>query len=258
MIKITNPDKIIDSNITKLDVVNYYNKISKYILKYIKDFPISEIRCHNGLECFFKKHPNNNTTDLIYVSSVNDLLSDVQNGTIEFHTYSNKKNSNMPLIMVFDLDPDENLPLKKLREGVLNLKQILDKLNLVSFLKTSGGKGYHVVVPFKKTKGFYKFEKFAYTVACLMEKTWPNLYTTNIRIVERKGRIFVDYLRNKLGATCVAPYSLRARKNLPISFPISWEDLYKISPNKINIKNVDNYLISNPWENFFKLKQELN
>ncbi|MCH5179976.1 MAG: non-homologous end-joining DNA ligase [Erysipelotrichales bacterium] len=256
-IEISHPQRIIDRDIKKIDIIKYYELIEPFILPFLNNRPISEIRCHNGLkDTFFKKH-HNNSDELIYVKDKQSLILECQNGTIEFHTYGYNKKSHKPDIMVFDLDPDDKLSLKKVRQGVLNLKIILDKLNLKSFLKTSGGKGYHVVIPFFKVINYKKFETFAKKVALLMEKTWPNLYTTNIKKDARNGKIFIDYLRNKKSATCIAPYSLRAREKLPISFPIAWEDLTKFSPNKVNIKNFKKYLYNNAWNEFFKVKQEL-
>lgn len=256
-IEISHPERIVDKNIRKIDIIKYYEFISPLILPFLNNRPVSEIRCHNGLkDAFFRKH-HNNTDELMYVKDKKSLILECQNGTIEFHTYGYNSKSNRPNIMIFDLDPDDKLSLKKVRQGVLDLKTILDKLNLKSFLKTSGGKGYHVVIPFSKVKSYKKFELFAKKVALLMEKTWPDLYTTNIKKDARNEKIFIDYLRNKKSATCIAPYSLRARENLPISFPIAWEDLNKFTPNKVNIKNIKRYLSNNVWTEFFKVKQEL-
>lgn len=256
-VEISHPDRIIDRKIKKIDVIKYYELVSSLILPFLNNRPVSEIRCHTDLkDVFFKKH-HSNSEDLIYVNDKKSLILECQNGTIEFHSYGYNMDPNQVDIMIFDLDPDDKLSLKKVRKGVLDLKTILDKLNLKSFLKTSGGKGYHVVVPFSKVTNYKKFESFAKKVAMLMEKTWPNLYTTNIKKDARRGKIFIDYLRNKKSATCVAPYSLRARETLPISFPISWENLNKFTPNKVNIKNIKKYLPNNAWNNFFKVKQDL-
>ncbi|MCH5171904.1 MAG: non-homologous end-joining DNA ligase [Erysipelotrichales bacterium] len=256
-IAISHPQRIIDGKIKKIDIIKYYEQISSIILPFVANRPVSEIRCHSDIQsAFFRKH-HSNSDDLIYVKDKNSLILECQNGTIEFHMYGYNVKTNQPHIMVFDLDPDDKLSLKKVRRGVLDLKTILDKLNLKSFLKTSGGKGYHVVIPFSKVTNYRKFESFAKKVAVIMEKTWPDLYTTNIKKDARNGKIFIDYLRNKKSATCVAPYSLRARKNFPISFPISWADLNKFTPNKVNIKNIKRYLDNNAWNDFFEVKQEL-
>lgn len=257
-ILISNPNKIVNKNIKKIEIVKYYEKYADFLLKFIKNRPISEIRCHNGFECFFKKHPAN-STKLIYVKTKKDLILEVQQGTFEFHPYGAKsENLNKPDTMIFDLDPDEKLEHDKLVEAVLILKNVLDKLKLKSFLKTSGGKGYHVVIPFKNTKNWKTFETFAKNIALLLESTYPKIFTTNIRKKERKGKIFVDYLRNKKGSTCVAPFSLRARDNLPVSLPILWKDIYTIKPNQVNIKNIDSYINPNAWKNYFKVKNNLS
>ena len=269
-IKITNPEKILfpKQKIKKMDVINYYIDISKVMLPFVKDRPLSVIRCHEGIkgECFFKKHPASDKyvhsfmdgdEEYFYIKSVEELAIQAQMGTLEFHTWGSAlPKLEKPDVMVFDLDPDEKLSLENLRERVMKVKSVLDELNLQSFLKTSGGKGYHIVLPFKSSKGWESFYDFSKNVATYIENKWPKDFTTNIRKDERKGRIFVDYLRNNRSSTCVAPYSLRAREGAPISFPIKWVDLEKIKPNEINIKNYKKYL-NNSWNNFFKINQKL-
>ena len=271
-IKITNPNKILfqKDGITKLEVVNYYVSVSNLMLPFVKNRLLSVIRCHEGVNesCFYKKHP---TTDkkmvktkkisgeeYFYIDSINQLIFQAQMGTIEFHVSgSNIQNLNKPNIMVFDLDPDKDLSLVKLRSSVLKIKSILDDLKLTSFLKTSGGKGYHIVIPFSQSTTWNKFYKFSEQIAILAENKWPDVFTTNIRKSERKNKIFVDYLRNKKSSTCVAPFSIRARDKASISMPISWNDLNKIKPNEVTIKNYKKY-INNAWEKFFETKQCLS
>lgn len=269
-INISNPNRVIykEENITKLDVAKYYKDISCKIMKFLENRPISVIRCHNSIyeECFFKKHPmpNENVEKIkigssnpyFYLNNTKQLISQIQMGTIEFHTWASKVDKiNSPDIMVFDLDPDEHISFTKLKQGVLLLKNLLDELNLRSFLKTSGGKGYHILIPFKNIKNYNKFNKFAENIAKILEKKF-DLFTTNIRKENRKNKIFIDFLRNKKGSTCVCPYSLRVRKKAPISMPIAWEDLDKIKPNQINLKNYKKYL-NNSWKNFFNINQTL-
>jgi len=248
-IEITSPDKIIypKSKITKLDVVKYYQKVAKAMLPHLQNRPLSVIRCHKNIsETFFKKHPNAKTPhtktfvrdgeEYFYIDSIEGIIEQVQLGTLEFHTTGCfVRDLKKPNLMVFDLDPDETLNLKTLQTGVLQLKEILDELKLPSFLKTSGGKGYHIVVPFSKGKSWKEFAEFSKNVALLLEAKHPTLYTTNIRKKERKNKIFIDYLRNDAHSTCVCPYSLRARENAPVSMPIKWTELFKTSPNQITI-----------------------
>lgn len=270
-IKITNPDKILfpKQKIKKLDIIKYYIEIAELMLPYVKNRLLSVIRCHENIEkeCFFKKHPTTEieflhtkkekTEEYFYITNTSELVYQAQLGTIEFHTWGSlAQKNNKPDIMVFDLDPDEKLSLTKLRTSVLKVKSVLDELNLVSFLKTSGGKGYHIVVPFVSSKNWDSFYDFSKQIATYVENKWPKEFTTNIRKSERKGKIFVDYLRNNRGSTCVAPYSVRARNGASVSMPISWKDLENIKPNEITIKNYKKY-INNSWEKFYKIDQKL-
>ncbi len=269
-IKITSPDKILfpDDDIKKIDLIDYYIAISEQMLPYLQNRLLCEIRCHDGIygQTFFKKHPTTdkkyvNTTlvngeEYFYIKESFQLVYQVQNGAIEFHT-SGAKVRKKPDIMIFDFDPDENLSLDTLRLAVKKVKSVLDHLNLTSFLKTSGGKGYHVVIPFNQTKSWESFYEFSKKIAILVEKEFSDLFTTNIKKDKRKGKIFIDYLRNNKGSTCVAPYSVRARKGAPISMPISWKDLDNLSPNQITVKNYKKYL-NKSWDYFFMIEQKLN
>ena len=273
-IKITNPDKIIYPKdiIKKIDIVQYYYDISEHMLKFIKNRPVSVIRCHQNIEndCFFKKHPTtekdltssfqHDNQDFYCIKTANDILMHAQLGTIEFHNWASKINYvNKPDIMTFDLDPDESISTEKLADCVFKLKKELDNLGLKSFVKTSGGKGYHIIVPFKKSKNWESFNNFAKQITLLMESKYPKHFTSNIRKSERKGKIFVDYLRNSKGATCVAPYSLRARNGATISFPVYYKDVGKILPNQITINNYKKYFNkTKAWQNLFDTEQVLN
>ncbi len=271
-IEISSPDKLLyeNPNIKKIEVIKYYNIVAKRMLPYLKNRIISTVRCPEGIngESFFKKHfeteregfnkieiPNkeNELEDYYYITNTKGLISEAQMNSIEFHTWGSKTTSlEEPDIMVFDLDPDERLSLKKLRNGVKDLKSILDDLKLKSYLKTSGGKGYHVVVPIKNVN-WEEFRKIAKNIAELMEAKWPDKYTSNIRKEKRSGKIFIDWVRNIKGATSIAPYSLRARKNASVSFPISWDELTNIKPDSITLKKaIKKIKEKDPWINFFK------
>ncbi len=255
---ITNPDKVIFSKgkITKFDIADYYNTIGEKILPFLNNRLLSVIRCYSDINSgtFFKKHPTvkksgiveifkNKNEEYFYIKNKKQLIFQVQMGTLEFHIWGScVPDIDVPNMMVFDLDPAEDVALSKLRRGVLAIKEILDDLGLISHLKTSGGKGYHIVLSLKNFSNWDEFNKFARNIAIFMENKLPKLFTSNIRKSERKGKIFIDYLRNSKGATCVAPYSLRARENAPISFPIEWDNLMYIKPNEITIKNYKQYL----------------
>lgn len=269
-IELTSPDKIIykKSKTFKKEIFDYYRKVSKVMLPYLKGRFLSTVRTPNGTEegIFFKKHFSENAhlkkvllkekgqkEDYYTVSDELGILSEVQMNSLEFHISANTVDDiRHPNMLVFDLDPAEDVGLEDLRNGVRELKRTLDDLNLVSYLKTSGGKGYHIVVPMGTKMTWRKFSTLANKIAKLMEEKFPERFTTNIRKSARKGKIFIDWLRNTEGASCVAPYSLRAREYPTISFPIKWSDLNKIAPQDIDIKNFSKYLRrKDPWSTFF-------
>ena len=260
-ITITNPSKKIIGNITKQQIYSYYEKIAPRMMPYLENRLISTIRAPYGTtkEIFYKKHLENSHGFLeklgkyYYILDTIALLSEVQMNSYEFHIWgSNASKNNYPNMMVFDFDPDEKLSLETLRLGVKYLKEILDNLNLKAFLKTSGGKGYHVVIPFRTQITWKKFYKISEDIANILVNTYPDIFTTNIRKNNRHKKIFIDYLRNQKSATSVAPYSIRLKKNAPISMPISWQELDKIKPNEITINNVFKRLKKKyPWEDFF-------
>lgn len=270
-IEITHPDKVIipKGKITKEEIISYYKLVAKRMLPFLENRLISTIRCPSGIknELFYMKHLNtdsknigkklvkdkdNQYKDYYYIKNSMGLIEEVQMNSYEFHIWGSKQNStNKPDLLVFDFDPDEKLSLKKLREGVKDLKKVLDKLKLKAYLKTSGGKGYHVFVPLDTTS-WDKTETIAKNISEVMVNNNPLKYTTNMRKEKREGKIFIDYFRNKKGATSVCPYSMRLKDNAPISCPISWKELDLIKPQSITIKNIkDRLKKKDAWNNFF-------
>lgn len=277
-IKITNPDKVIfeDAEITKEDVVRYYQEVSERMLPYVSYRVLSIVRCPKGVSqtCFFKKHPGPNskgivtipvsgegreTEDYFYIENVSGLISEAQMGTLEFHTWGSRIDEiEKPDMMVFDLDPDEGMNLARVRQGVRDIKNILNELSLNSYLKTSGGKGYHVVVPLKPAVSWKAVHDFTRSVAELMEKKWPDRYTSNVRKAKRTNKIFIDWIRNGRGATSIAPYSIRARKGARISMPIGWEELDTVAPDGVSLEDALRRCTWNdPWKDFFQNHQQL-
>jgi bifunctional non-homologous end joining protein LigD len=180
-------------------------------------------------------------------------------GTLEFHTWGSRADDlEKPDIMVFDLDPDEGMDLQTVRRGVNDLKSVLEQLSLRSFLKTSGGKGYHVAVPFRAGVGWDAFHDFARRVAEVMEQQWPDRYTSNVRKNRRTNKIFIDWIRNGRGATSIAPYSLRARRGARVSMPITWRELDTVAPDGVTMADaLERIGGSDPWEDFFQVGQRL-
>ena len=277
-IKITNPDKVMfdDPAITKADVIRYYEKVSERMLPYAGHRILSIVRCPKGISqtCFYKKHPgagskgvvtipvsnsDGETEEYFYIENVSGLISEAQMGTLEFHIWGSRvEELEKPDMMVFDLDPDEGMDLGTVRQGVKDIKSILTELSLNSYLKTSGGKGYHVVVPLTPSVSWDTFHDFARRVAEVMETKWPDRYTSNVRKAKRSNKIFIDWIRNGRGATSVAPYSIRARKGAGVSMPIAWDELDTVAPNGITmadaLKRIEG---DDPWKDFFQNRQLL-
>ncbi|MDA8223085.1 DNA ligase D [Desulfosporosinus sp.] len=277
-IKISNPDKVIfaDSEITKVDVIRYYAQVAERMLPYVSHRVLSIVRCPKGIAqtCFYKKHPGPGSIgivtipistgggeqeDYFYIENPAGLIAEAQMGTLEFHIWGSRVDElEKPDLMVFDLDPDEGMDLSRVRQGVLDVKNILADLSLNSYLKTSGGKGYHVVVPLKPAVAWDGFHDFARRVAEVMEQKWPDRYTSNVRKAKRTDKIFIDWIRNGRGATSIAPYSLRARNGAGVSMPIAWAELDTVAPDGVNMAEALRRIGGNdPWNDFFRNNQQL-
>lgn len=272
-VKISNPDKVLFDapEITKEDVILYYAKVSELMLPYVSRRVLTAVRCPRGISqnCFYKKHPSSDskgivrlpittssgkTEDYFYIENLTGLISEAQMGTLEFHIWGSRIHElEKPDMMVFDLDPDEGMELSRVRQGARDMRSVLAELSLSSYLKTSGGKGYHVVVPLKPVMTWEAFHDFAKRVAEVMELKWPDRYTSNIRKAKRAGKIFIDWIRNGRGATSVAPYSIRAKKGATVSMPIAWDELDLIAPDGIRMADALRRIGggSDPWKDFF-------
>lgn len=277
-IRITNPDKVIftEPEITKADVARYYDRVSERMMPYVSHRILSIVRCPKGISgsCFYKKHPGPDSRGIVtipiqtgsgeeeeyfYINNSSGIISEAQMGTVEFHTWGSRvEYLEKPDVMVFDLDPDEGMDLETVRQGVRDIKSILEQLSLISYLKTSGGKGYHVVVPFNPSVNWDVFYEFARRIVEVLEQKWPERYTSNVRKNKRAGKIFIDWIRNGRGATSIAPYSLRARKGAKVSMPIAWDELDIVAPDGVGMKDALTRLSSDdPWKDFFHINQRL-
>lgn len=256
-IKITNPDKVIFKNpkTTKLDIALYYHKVAKKMLPLIEKRLFSTIRMPAGAagEKFFKKHFENNPylgkvtipndkghkDDYYYIKDEQGLIYEVQMNSFEFHIWGSKVNNlNNPDLMVFDLDPDKNYKLADLQEATKKVKKVLEEFNLKSIIKTSGGKGYHVIVLLKQKLSWQQCRDISKKIADLLAIENPEKFTSNIRLKARKNKIFIDWQRNIKGATFVAPYSLRLKDKPTISLPIAWKNIANSGPDYVTITDI--------------------
>ncbi|MDV3258557.1 MAG: DNA ligase D [Sphingomonas sp.] len=247
-IKISNPDRVIfpGDGLTKGDLADYYVAVEALMLVEMANRPISLIRCPQGRakKCFFQKHDSGamgsdvkhvpieesdgEVQDYLYVKDARGVLACVQMGTIEFHGWGSRtRKLEYPDRLVFDLDPDEGLEFEKVKEAAVRLRALLADLGLVTFPMLTGGKGIHVIAPLDAKTDWPKVKSFAERFSRAIAEAEPELFTANIRKNQRKGRIFLDWLRNQRGATAVMPYSARARDGAPVAAPIAWEELDK-------------------------------
>jgi bifunctional non-homologous end joining protein LigD len=263
-IKISNPDRVIfpGDKLTKGDLAAYYAVIEALMLVDMARRPISLIRCPQGRakHCFFQKHDNGSMgehvkhvpveekdgsiEDYLYVEDAAGILACVQMGTIEFHGWGSRvKPLEKPDRLVFDLDPDVGLDFNKVKSAAVKLRALLADLGLVTYPLLTGGKGIHVVAPLDESATWPKVKDFAERFSRAIAEAEPDVFTANIRKNQRKGRIFLDWLRNQRGATAVMPYSARAREGAPVAAPIAWEELDKVKGgNLYSIRDADELL----------------
>jgi bifunctional non-homologous end joining protein LigD len=278
-IKISNPDKLLypEAGITKRDLALYYEAIGDWIIPHLRNRPLTLVRCPNGWnrECFYQKHAGDGVAEVIervtiqdsdgpalymMANSVSAVVAVLQMGTLELHPWGARTPKlGFPDRIVFDLDPDEALAWKEITEAVTVLKTLLDNLGLRGFLKTTGGKGLHVVVPIEPTVPWQHIKGFTKAIAELLAQTFPDRFTAKLLKVTRHGKIYIDYLRNAEGATAVAPYSLRAKANAPVSTPIEWAEIARdLRFDHFNMKNIParlKRLKRDPWAKFSKTRQ---
>ena len=245
-IKISNPERVLfpDAGVTKGELVDYYRTIGPMMMEWAARRPLSLVRCPQGRarKCFFQKHNTGSfgphvhqipieekkgeIEDYVYVEDTAGIVACTQMGTIEFHGWgSSVAEVEKPDRLVFDIDPDEGLSFDQVKRTARDLHRHLADMGLQSFAMTTGGKGLHVVVPLTPQAQWPEVKDFAQRFAVALATAEPERFTANLAKVKRKGRIFLDYLRNQRGATAILPYSARARERAPVAAPISWDEL---------------------------------
>ncbi len=281
-ISLSNPNKLLYPNlgITKLDLANYYARVHTWMLPYITKRFLTILRCPEGQkkECFYQRHLNeikieklysmnvqtkmNESESYFYIKDKLGILALVQLGVLEIHPWSCSIDSlEKPDLIIFDLDPGSGVEWKKVIDAALFVKENLAKLNLTSFVKTTGGKGLHIVIPIKRQYSWDTIKIFAHSFAKYLETLQPDLYISQLSKAKRSGKIFIDYLRNQRGATAIAPYATRANDNASVATPLAWDELsVRIKSDSFTIKTLPkrlDELKKDPWEKFFTLKQSL-
>ena len=277
-VAITHASRVVfpDTGATKLDVARYYQAVAEVMVPHLRGRPLSLLRCPEGVAdtCFFQKHfgkselrslerisvqERKGKVDYLVLRTARDLVELAQHGIIELHPWGCRADDiGRPDQVIFDLDPDPTVTWATVVDTALALKQHLEDMGLVSFAKTTGGKGLHVVVPLQRKASWNEVKAFAKAFADSVVAAAPSMFTANPLKKLRAGKIFVDYLRNDQGSTAVAPYSLRAREGAPVSLPMPWSEITKkLDPKRFTLRTVPALIAQrvDPWREMAKVRQ---
>ncbi len=275
-VRISHPERVMDSSsgVTKLDLARYHEAVQRLAMPYLANRPLSLVRCPDGgaHQCFFQKHVMPGVGkhvhkgragghEILFVDEVVGLIELVQFNAIELHGWGATMNDpDHPDWFVIDLDPDTSLKFSDVVEAALEVREALKSLKLQSWIKTTGGKGLHVVVPIKPEQGWEQVKGFTQAIARSLEAQNPKRYVSTMAKAKRAGKIFVDYLRNAQGATAVLPYSPRARPGATVAMPVAWKDLKGLDPKEFTVKSAPRWIAKrrqDPWADFLRTKQRL-
>ncbi|MEO6709213.1 MAG: DNA ligase D, partial [Planctomycetota bacterium] len=278
---ITHPERIVypGSGITKLELASYYELVAPLMLPHVANRPLSVFRCPEGLSssCFYQKHwtsslpgvktvavpeGNGGAKPYAVVSDAKGLIALIQYGAMELHPWGSRADKlDAPDRIIFDLDPDSGVPWKRVVEGAFALRDLLASLGLKTWLKTSGGKGLHVVLPIERRVTWDVVSSFSRAVCERVSQAAEGRYVTVASKAARKGKIFLDWLRNSRGATAVAPWATRAREGATISMPIRWEEASKLrSGDSFTLESVTRLVrksYRDPWSDLPRAKNRI-
>jgi bifunctional non-homologous end joining protein LigD len=280
-VRLTHPDRVLypPQGITKRDLALLYVSIADWILPHLEGRPLTLVRCPEGAEkgCFYMKHSGvwappalrrvkiqekTKIGEYLVVDDLQGLISLVQMGILEIHTWNAAADTiERPDRVVFDLDPDPAVAWDRVVEAAEALRRRLDALSLESFVKTTGGKGLHVVVPLRPASTWEESFGLSRAISEEMERAQPRAYTTAMPKAQRRGRILIDYLRNNRGNTSVTAYSTRARPGAPVSTPLTWEELAAgVRPDQFHVGNIRQRVDSSkvdPWKRYWSVRQRI-
>ncbi len=282
-VTLSNPDKLLypEAKVSKRDLALYYERIGRWLMPHLEDRPLTLLRCPNGWDkaCFHQKHADTSVMQAIdrvaitasdgsrsqymMANSLTAVIGLVQMGTLELHPWGSKAaHLDYPDRLTFDLDPDDAVAWEDVKQAALVVKTLLENIGLQAFLKTTGGKGLHVVTPIEPSVGWHDAKGFTKAAAEFLERTFPDRFTSKLLKISRHGKIFIDYLRNAEGATAVAAYSTRARAACPVSTPIAWRELSRdVRFDYFNIVSVTKRIAkleADPWADIADAARSLN
>ena len=289
-VTLSHPDRVYwpQEGITKRDLVEHYDRVASVMLPYVAGRPVAMVRCPGGLvelpegarngsrrvdACFFYKHPpadfpgpferimireSGGPAPYLAITEPGSLTALAQMGVLEIHIWgSTTPDIEHPDLIVFDLDPDPAVAWPALAEGARQVRDVLGASGLESFVKTTGGKGLHVVAPIRPANSWEEVHLFCKEVAQTVAGLAPDRFTANMAKAKRAGKIYIDYVRNNRGATSIAPYSTRARDGAPVAVPVSWDEL--TGPTRPGPYTIATFprrlsgLTDDPWDGYFRV-----
>ena len=277
---LTHPDKVMfpDTGITKATLAAYYAAVAEKMLPHIQDRPLSLVRDTDGdlQQTFYQKHKlpgmakaihdgqlekmSGKESRILWVDDLAGLIGGVQMNVLEFHVWGSlRQQPDLPHRMIFDIDPDEGLGFSDVKQAALDIRGVLEALGLQSWPLLSGGKGVHVVVPLVPEADWEEVKSFCQDFAELLARTDPSRFVANMSKAKRKGRMFLDYLRNGQGATAICPWSTRARPGASCAVPVTWDELPTLkSANAFDIfAAAARAQQPDAWEGYFDVEQTL-
>lgn len=282
-VRISHPDRVVyeEQGATKREIAEYLAEIAPLMLPHIKDHPVSLVRCPSGAggKCFYQKHHTDSVPDAIDEVQIEEkdgetsgylvlntpeaLVSAAQIGALELHIWGSRTDRlERPDRLVLDLDPDEELDFEDVKRAAFEVRDVLDAAGLQTFALLTGGKGIHVIAPLERRQGWGEVKAAARGLARKLSEADPDRYVAEMSKAKRKGRIFIDWLRNERGATAVCPYSLRARSGAPIATPVRWDELSGMSSGHdytlSTIRRRLASLKSDPWDGYDKVRQSIS
>jgi bifunctional non-homologous end joining protein LigD len=279
-IPLTHPERVLypEQGITKRDLALYYESIADWIMPHVEKRLLTLVRCPRGAgtQCFYQRHVKENLGDAVhsiaaakskaaagylYVDSLAGMITLVQIGVLEIHTWGSRiEQLERPDRLIFDLDPDASISWADLRAAAETVRSRLADLGLTAFVKTTGGKGLHVVAPIAPKQDWDFATEFSGAVTEAIVRSAPDRYVATMSKSRRVGKIFIDYLRNARTATALAAYSTRARAGAPVSVPLDWKELAKDVRSQFTVRTVPDRLSrlrKDPWEKFVSARVPL-
>jgi bifunctional non-homologous end joining protein LigD len=279
-IKLTSPDRVVypGQGVTKADLVAYYAAVAERMLPYIENRPLSLLRCPQGRTkyCFFQKHDtggfpdamkslmiaekDGQKEDYFYIDDLAGLIAGTQMNVLEWHLWGSRtKDIEKPERIIFDIDPDEGLGFEHVRAAAIDIRKELEAWGLESYALVSGGKGVHVIAPVRPTTEWPEVKGFCKTFAQRLADKLPDRFTANIRKEKRKGKLFIDYLRNERGSTAISPWSSRSREGAPAAVPVTWDELDAVkAANQFGLADAAARAKgADPWKGYFSTTQSI-